>query len=177
MLYSVRYRPVAVPAVRRLAILCLAMAGLTIVAGGFTAGLHAGLSYNTFPLMDGRLVPDGYAMLHPLFRNLTENVAAVQFDHRLLATATLVLVTALAVLGWRGGLPRPLAVCLAAAVAAQYCLGVVTLLLAVPVPLAALHQLGAVVLLTVILVVVHRLSGAPRRPSGLPPVTAEISMA
>ncbi len=177
VLHSAPFRPATPPAMRRLALLCLAMVSLTIVAGGFTAGLHAGLGYNTFPLMDGRLVPDGYAMLHPLLRNLTENVAAVQFDHRVLATATLVLVSALAVLGWRDGLPHPLAVCLAAAVAAQYLLGVVTLLLVVPVPVAALHQAGAAVLLTVVLAVVHRLSGPGRRVAGLPSSPAETLMA
>ena len=156
--------PPVPPALRRLAFTCLAMVSLTIVAGGFTAGLHAGLTYNTFPLMDGRLVPEGYAMLHPFLRNLTENIAAVQFDHRLLATITLILVSLLAAFAWRSGLPRPLAVCLAAAVAGQYLLGVTTLLLVVPVPVAAMHQSGAVLLLTAVLIVVHRLSGAPNRP-------------
>ncbi len=55
---------------------------LTIVAGGFVAGLHAGLIYNSFPLMGDGLVPPDYAGLHPFLRNLTENLAAVQFDHR-----------------------------------------------------------------------------------------------
>ncbi len=136
---------------------------LTILAGGFTAGLHAGLTYNTFPLMDGKIVPEGYAMLHPFVRNLTENVAAVQFDHRLLATMTLILVSALAITGWRAGLSRRLVASLAAALLCQYVLGVTTLLLVVPVPVATLHQLGAVVLLTVTLVWVHRLSGLPYR--------------
>jgi cytochrome c oxidase assembly protein subunit 15 len=154
--------------VHALALVCLAVVTLTLLAGGFTAGLHAGLSYNTFPLMDGRLVPDGYTTLTPLVRNLTENVTAVQFDHRLLATLSLVLVTALAVFGRRGGLPLSLAICLGAAVAVQYLLGVTTLLLAVPVPIAALHQFGAVLLLTAILVVVHRSSNAPRRRAELP---------
>jgi heme a synthase len=163
-LYPVRDRPPVAPLVRRLAVSSLAMVSLTILAGGFTAGLHAGLTYNTFPLMDGRLVPDGYATLHPLVRNLTENVAAVQFDHRLLATLTLILVTATAIAGWRTGLPRPLAVCMAAAVACQYLLGVTTLLMAVPVLVATLHQSGAVLLLTVMLVVVHRRSGITRSP-------------
>jgi heme a synthase len=167
-LHPLRYRPAVPPALRRLAFACLAMVSLTIVAGGFTAGLHAGLTYNTFPLMDGRLVPDGYAMLHPFLRNLTENVAAVQFDHRLLATMTLILVSILAAFAWRSGLPRPLSVCLAAAVAGQYLLGVTTLLLVVPVPVAALHQSGAVLLLTAVLIMVHRLSGAPNRPVELP---------
>ena len=136
------------------------MLSLTILAGGFTAGLHAGRTYNTFPLMDGRVVPDGYAMLKPFVRNLTENVAAVQFDHRLLATMTLILVTALAVIGWRSALPKALSVCLAVAVLCQYGLGIATLLLVVPVGVATLHQCGAVVLLTVILVVLHRVPGS-----------------
>lgn len=157
-----RYRPPVAPLLRGLAIACLVMVSLTIVAGGFTAGLHAGFTYNTFPLMDGRLVPDGYAALHPLVRNLTENIAAVQFDHRLLATATLILVSATAAFGWRSGLPRPLSVCLAAAVVGQYLLGVTTLLLVVPVSVATLHQSGAVILLTVVLVVVHHLTGLSR---------------
>ncbi len=174
-LYPNRYRPVVPSRVRGLAFTCLAMVSLTILAGGFTAGLHAGLTYNTFPLMDGHLVPDGYATLHPFIRNITENVAAVQFDHRLLATVTLVLVSAMAVSGRRAGVPRALMACLALAVFGQYLLGVTTLLLVVPVVVATLHQSGAVLLLTVLLVVVHRLSGAPRR-SGEILVPLEISM-
>lgn len=173
-LYPIHHRRRGSPQVRGLAVTCLAMVCLTILAGGFTAGLHAGLTYNTFPMMDGRLVPRGYAMLHPFVRNLTENVAAVQFDHRLLATTTLILVSAMAVVGWRTILPRPLAACLAVAVVGQYLLGVTTLLLVVPVSVATLHQTGAVLLLTVMLVVVHRLSGFPRLPVESP-TAVEIS--
>ena len=163
VLHPVRTRLSVSPLIRALAIICLAMVSLTIVAGGFTAGLHAGLTYNTFPLMDGRIVPSGYLSLHPFVRNLTDNVAAVQFDHRLLATATLILVMALAVTGWRMGLARWLVVSLATAVVCQYLLGVTTLLLVVPVAVATLHQFGAVLLLTTTLVWVHRMSGPPRR--------------
>ena len=162
-LYPAHHRtPVAAP-LRALALTALAAVSLTILAGGFTAGLHAGLTYNTFPLMDGHLLPEGYASLHPWIRNLTENITAVQFDHRLLATITLCLVTAAAVIGWRAGLPRPLMACLTAAVIAQYALGVTTLLLVVPVSIATLHQTGAVILLTVMLVFVHRLRHASYR--------------
>ena len=63
----------------------LALMSLTIVAGGFVAGLNAGLTYNTVPLMDGSFVPAGYGQLEPFVRNWFENVAAVQFDHRVLA--------------------------------------------------------------------------------------------
>jgi len=158
-LRPVRLAAAVAPGFRGLTILCVAMVGLTIVAGGFVAGLHAGLAYNTFPLMGGRLVPDGYAALHPFLRNLTENIAAVQFDHRVLATVTLILVSTMAAVGPRAGLPRILAGCLAAAVIGQYLLGVSTLLLVVPMPLATAHQFGAVMLLTAVLVVLHRLTG------------------
>jgi cytochrome c oxidase assembly protein subunit 15 len=162
-LHPVRHHEPPPRALRALAYGSLAMVCLTILAGGFTAGLHAGLSYNTFPLMDGRLVPEGYAKLDPIVRNLTENVAAVQFDHRLLATFTLVLVSTLAAAGWRAGLARPLMICLVAAILAQYALGVTTLLLVVPVAIATLHQAGAVILLTVMLVLLHRVTTTPRR--------------
>ena len=142
---------------RILAWVCLALVILTIAAGGFVAGLHAGLTYNTFPLMDGQLVPPGYAALHPILRNLTENIPAVQFNHRVLATLTLILVSVVAALGPLAGLTKTLSAWLVAAVAGQYLLGVATLLWAVPVSLATLHQAGAVVLLTAVLIVLHRL--------------------
>ncbi|MFM9653715.1 COX15/CtaA family protein, partial [Streptomyces galilaeus] len=56
-----------------------------VVIGGFVAGLKAGRAYNTWPLMDGRLVPDGYWRLEPWWANLTDNMATVQFNHRLAA--------------------------------------------------------------------------------------------
>lgn len=131
------------------------LTGVTILAGGFVAGLHAGLTYNTFPLMDGRLVPAGYAALSPWPRNLFANVAAVQFDHRLLATATLLLASATVAVLWRERPLRPVLGVLAAIVLAQYALGVATLLEAVPVPLATAHQAGAVLLLTATLTLWH----------------------
>jgi heme a synthase len=163
ILYPVRLR-LSVPVLTRgMAIGSLATVSLTILAGGFTAGLHAGLTYNTFPLMDGHVVPDGYLSLRPMIRNLTENVATVQFDHRLLATVTLTMITILAVMGWRIGVSRWMLVGLVAAVACQYLLGVITLILVVPIGFATLHQLVAVLLLTVTLLWVHRFSGPPMR--------------
>lgn len=162
-LHPVQFGKLDSPLLRRLATASLGILSLTILAGGFTAGLHAGLTYNTFPLMDGRLVPDGYALLQPFVRNLTENVAAVQFDHRVLATFTLLLLSVLAVAVWHSDLPKKLSLCLAAAVAGQYLLGIATLLLVVPVGVATLHQSGAVILLTVVLVLLHRLSGGSAR--------------
>lgn len=146
---------------RRLASATLLVLALTLAAGGFTAGLHAGLDYNTFPLMDGRLVPDGYTMLHPLWRNLFQNIAAVQFNHRLLATLTLLLALATVAASWRLSPGRAFAVL--ALVGLQYGLGVATLLLVVPVSLAVVHQSTAVLLLTAVLVLRHRLRRSPAK--------------
>ena len=138
----------------------IALVALTICAGGFTAGLHAGLTYNTFPLMDGRFIPAGYAQLQPFLRNWFENVAAVQFDHRLLAGTTVAAVLLLWLAAWRSALPRRAGRALHALLAAallQFALGVATLLLVVPIALAALHQAGAVLVLTAAIVFRHAL--------------------
>jgi cytochrome c oxidase assembly protein subunit 15 len=129
----------------------------TTVAGAFVAGTDAGLVYNTFPLMDGRLVPAGYLDLAPWWRNMFENVAAVQFNHRFLAMVTLVITLAVAAAMRRVPIPivRDAALVLAACALAQVAIGIATLILAVPLILGVLHQLGAVALLTAALVARH----------------------
>ena len=136
------------------------LVALTIAAGGFVAGTRAGLVYNTFPLMDGRLVPADYAQLHPFIRNLFANVAAIQFDHRVLAMTTFAAILLAAAAGSRAALPKPGHIALwalLAAVALQVALGISTLLLVVPIPLAVAHQAGAVILLTAAIVFRHTL--------------------
>ena len=133
---------------------------VTVMSGGFVAGLKAGFVYNTFPLMDGRWVPEAMFLLEPLWRNFFENMATVQFDHRLLATLTFLAITAFWVTARRSiTTPQSRAGMhlLLAAVILQVTLGISTLLLYVPVALAAAHQAGALVLLTVILFLNHRL--------------------
>ncbi len=140
------------------AVLSLIVISLTIVAGGFVAGTRAGLTYNTFPLMDGRIFPEGYLGPLPFLRNLAENVTAVQFNHRVLATLSAVVVITTLVAGWRFR-PSPsvrtplilLGVCLIV----QYTLGVMTVLHIVPLSLAVAHQLCATVLLGTTLVLLH----------------------
>ncbi|MDE2576436.1 MAG: COX15/CtaA family protein [Rhodospirillales bacterium] len=154
------------PMIRRLAAATLVLVSLTILAGGFVAGLHAGLDYNTFPLMAGHLIPPGYASLHPFARNLIANIAAVQFDHRLLATLTALTALTTAAFGLARSGPGPARAALAAlgvAVLAQYGLGVATLLAMVPVDLAVTHQAVAVLLLTAAITAVHALRAAPRK--------------
>jgi cytochrome c oxidase assembly protein subunit 15 len=150
------------PGWRRAAEAVLVLVSLTILAGGLVAGTRAGLTYNTFPLMDGRFVPAGYAQLQPLWRNWFENIAAVQFDHRVLAVATVSAVFLLWAAGLRADLPIPARIALHALLAVavlQAALGISTLLLVVPIPLAAAHQAGAVLLLTAAIAFRHTLRG------------------
>ena len=102
------------------------------LTGGLVAGIRAGFAYNTFPSMNGHVVPPEILMIDPWYHNFFDNMATVQFDHRLLAW-TLALVVL------------------------QVALGIATLLLRVPVPLAAMHQAGAVLLFAAALNVAHAL--------------------
>jgi heme a synthase len=117
-----------------------------ILLGAFVAGLKAGASYNTWPLMDGRLVPDGLGVMHPWYLNLFENALTAQFNHRLAAYA-LVLATIWHVVTVTRISRDPLisltAAALAAAVLAQAALGIATLLAQVPLALGLAHQAGA----------------------------------
>ena len=155
---------------RRAAGAVAALVFVTLLAGGFVAGLNAGLVYNTFPLMDGRLVPAGYFELQPWWRNGFENVAAVQFDHRLLAMTTLAAVIGLWFIARRHRLaaqPRRALDALLGLALLQVALGIATLLLVVPIPLAAAHQAGAVLLFTAALVARQALDGPPGRAPAL----------
>jgi cytochrome c oxidase assembly protein subunit 15 len=151
-------RPPAGRLLHGLSWVCCGSVALTILAGGLVAGTHAGLDYNTFPLMGGRVVPAGYARLEPFARNLTENIAAVQFHHRLLALLTALTAAAVLLIGLALRPPRAVPIALlafAGAALLQYVLGVATLLLIVPVPLALIHQATAVLLLTAAIGLLH----------------------
>jgi len=126
----------------------VALLFVQIVLGAFVAGLKAGLTYNTWPLMDGGLVPVGVLAIEPWYLNLFENVATVQFSHRVAAyvvvLAALWQAMALSRAGADGRLQTS-AWILLAAVAGQAALGVWTLLSVVALPLGIAHQVGAVV--------------------------------
>jgi len=142
---------------RRAAPWLAGLAFLTILSGGFVAGLDAGMVFNTFPTMDGRWIPEHYGGLTPWWTDPFENVASVQFHHRILATLTAGWVLWAAIRLAAGPLPlvRGLAVACAVAVVAQFSLGVATLLAQVPVALGAAHQAGAVTLLTLLVALAH----------------------
>lgn len=157
-------QPMAEPAPNALLALsraALALVFTTILAGGFVAGLRAGQIYNEFPMMGDGLVPSDYVSPSlSWLRNFFENPAAAQFDHRLLAITTVLTVLALCWLVWRrvsDGATRLGVSLLAAMVLIQMSLGIATLLSHVPVWIGALHQAGAVTLLTLAVWSVHRL--------------------
>ncbi len=146
---------------RRATTLLMGLIFITILSGGFVAGLKAGYAYNTFPLMDGRWIPEVIFMQEPLWRNFFENIATVQFQHRLLATLAFLGVILLWLVARRTTLPAAVStglLLMLAAIVLQVSLGISTLLLHVPVPLAATHQAGALLLLTMVLYTHYRMT-------------------
>ena len=150
----------------RAALALVALVFVMALSGGLVAGIRAGFAYNTFPLMNGSLVPPDIMLLRPWYMNLVNNMATVQFDHRLLAWTLLALVP---IWWWRvratpatPARARRGAQLFLAMLFVQVALGIWTLLLVVPLPLAALHQASAVLLFTAALNAAHAL----RRHSG-----------
>jgi len=131
---------------------------LQIYLGALVAGLNAGLVYNTWPQIDGGLVPspDRLWFIDPAWRNLFENTLTVQFNHRTLAYAIWLLTIFHAIDGWR--MRSVGALVLAAAVTMQAVLGVVTLLHQAALPLAIAHQVFAILVFTIAIVHAERLS-------------------
>jgi len=131
------------------------------LSGGLVAGIRAGFAYNTFPLMNGNVVPPEIMLIRPWYMNFVNNMATVQFDHRLLAWVLLAWVP---IWWWRvhaaPAIPARARVAghlLLAMLFVQVTLGISTLLLVVPLPLAALHQAGAVLLFAAALNAAHAL--------------------
>jgi cytochrome c oxidase assembly protein subunit 15 len=124
------------------------LAFVQVALGGLVAGHDAGLIYNTWPLMDGRLVPAGLGLLKPAWLNLVDNVTTIQFSHRFGAYALAAAVFAYAVIERHSSPPaRHRALLLIALVLAQVVLGIATLVHVVPTGLALLHQGTALILL------------------------------
>lgn len=147
-------------ALRRTGWLVTALVVYQIVTGGFVAGIRAGLAYNSFPLMNGHVIPPEVMTLDPWYLNLFSNMAMVQFDHRLGAWLLAFAVPWLWASGRRERLaPRPKVALhlLLAALVLQIALGIATLLLVVPVSLAAAHQAGALLLFSAALYANHAL--------------------
>ncbi len=140
-----------------MALLIVGLVILQVAAGGFVAGLDAGMGYNTWPLMEGQLVPSGLFVAQPWWRNLFENAMTVQFNHRLLAYVILVVVA-----GYAYVVQRREAVLILLAVLLQAALGIWTLLWQVPLWLGLAHQGGALIVLAAALWNLHTLLAGNR---------------
>jgi cytochrome c oxidase assembly protein subunit 15 len=138
-----------------------ALVFVMVLAGGLVAGIRAGFAYNTFPSMNGAWLPPEIMLLDPWYLNFANNMATVQFDHRALAWLLAFLVP---VLWWRTvrsaeapPAARRGAHLLLALLIVQIGLGIATLLLVVPIPLAAAHQAGALAVFAAALNAAHAL--------------------
>ncbi|XP_015203353.2 heme A synthase COX15 [Lepisosteus oculatus] len=149
--------PHTLPATRQLTLLRRFARGtgglvfLTALSGAFVAGLDAGLVYNSFPKMGESWIPDDLLAFSPTLKNFFENPTTVQFDHRILGIGSVAAITGLYLFSRRMALPRRARMAMTSLLAMAYLqvgLGISTLLLYVPTPLAATHQSGSLALLT-----------------------------
>ena len=131
---------------------------VTLLSGGFVAGLNAGHAFNTFPLMGGQIIPSGYFSLNPWWKNLFDNIPSVQFNHRYLGILTYIIVCVFILSSWKDNIlkyHRWVLSLLLLSVSIQGALGILTLLLHVPVVIATAHQAVGLVVLTVTLYLVY----------------------
>ena len=145
----IRHTQPAAPALRHGGNWLLGVIFLQILTGGLVAGLDAGFIYNSFPMMNEYWLPPELWDLSPFWLNMLENVVTVQFDHRMGAYVCAILILWL---WWRGRASdvsssvRSALNFVLSAMFLQFALGIATLLWVVPVPMAVLHQGGALVL-------------------------------
>lgn len=143
-----------------------AFALVVITSGAFVAGIDAGKGFNTFPLMEGELIPGGMYTMSPWYVNWFENHLTVQFNHRVLAFVLVALIVTLFLNARRSGATgrtRALATALMHMVALQAVLGIATVLLVVPMWLALLHQTGAQIVFALTVMLLHHVQNAARQ--------------
>ncbi len=148
-----QHRPYA-----RWALALVALVYVMILSGGLVAGTRAGLAYPTWPLMGDSFIPRGLYATTPAWLAMFEDITTIQFNHRIFAYVLFVVLNVFAVLVYRSartGHGKLGAILLVLALCLQVTLGISTLLLHVPVWLAAAHQGGAVLLLTATLFLCH----------------------
>ena len=160
--------PLRVPAsdqVRRAAGFLVFIVFVMVLSGALVAGIRAGFAYNTWPLMQGHFIPEEILALDPWWINFVNNMATVQFVHRVLAVVILLLVLG----AWSrvqreppNDRARRWSHALLAAAILQFLLGIATLTLGVPLNVAALHQAGAVALFTCAIGLRHALRLPPQ---------------
>lgn len=141
----------------------LGLLAVTMLWGALVAGLRAGEAYNTWPLMEGEFLPVAAWTLQPKWINAFENLALVQFIHRWLGPLAVVAIFTWIGLLWRKADKKFWLLALAATALLQAGLGLATLLTHVDIALAAAHQAGALLLLSLMLANLRMISGTPTR--------------
>jgi len=139
-----------------------------VLLGALVAGLDAGLTYNTFPLMDGQIVPSGLFMIEPFHLNFFENVTMVQFQHRMFAYFVVALITVQHIMVLRSGANVQARIAswqLTGLTYVQVAVGIATLLYVVPISLASIHQTIAILLIGLCVRLHHLLHWQPEEDS------------
>jgi heme a synthase len=125
------------------------LVSVQILLGALVAGLRAGKTFNTWPLMSGHFIPPGYFKMPPHWQDVFETIAAVQFNHRIMAY--IVIIAGFAFWFFTRSFDKTVsrrAGWILMALIAQMFLGIWTLLSAVPISLGLAHQLGALAVLS-----------------------------
>jgi cytochrome c oxidase assembly protein subunit 15 len=145
---------------QRLASFLVAVIFVMVLSGALVAGIRAGFAYNTWPLMNGHWIPPEILVIDPWWDNFVYNMATVQFDHRAIAY----VIAALGLATWlrvrretTDASARRWGDVLLGAIAVQILLGIATLLTRVALPLAAVHQAGAMAVFASALALRHAL--------------------
>jgi len=163
-------RPVTHRGVARTSRALLVLVLVQIWLGALVAGLRAGLTYNTYPLMDGKWVPEGMYTLSPLWKNHLENITMVQFQHRMGAYIVALCVVLFAIYAWKKMNDKQVLKWLVGTVTLQFALGVATLLSVVNLWLASAHQLVALLLFSIIIRILYLAPlDANQRPAEIRP--------
>ena len=159
--YKINYISALRPKIKRNISLCFILTFLTIISGAFVAGTDAGLAYNNFPLMGDGILPPEPFLLNPWWTNFFENISLIQFDHRVLASITSIVIIFTCINDrkkFNNILIRRLYLFIVSTIILQYILGILTLRLYVPIPLGVIHQLGSLIVLSAITILLSEIT-------------------
>ena len=140
-------------------ILSILLTFITIISGGFMAGTDSGQSFNTYPLMNGKIFPDDYFFDNLGILNIFENTVAINFNHRWLGTITFVFVFTFclySILSNKNYIPKFFIYLVLIILTLQFLLGILTLLSNVNISYASLHQTNSILLLSTLLITYHQ---------------------
>ena len=141
-------------------LICLFLVLTTIVSGAFVAGTNAGLAYNNFPFMGDSILPPDPFILEPWWKNFFENISLIQFDHRVLSTLSLLVISLTWFLNIKKGFKSMINHLLNfgfSILILQYIIGITILKLHVPVSLGVIHQLGSLILLSTLIILLSEI--------------------